>query len=250
MRLVLLLVIGAPLAWPQNPQDLVKKGEEIFNQSCAAGYCHGAKGVGGGAPRLAARGFDRAYINSVTSAGVSGTQMAAFGGSLPSADLAAVVAYVASLNGIAPPASAPRGPAPAAPKLPAEAERGRALFSEATRGFARCSTCHEVNGIGIPVATPIARVPADAAALKALATPGVATATAGGETMPVLMVARKTQSALFYDLTSPPPVLRTVAPADLRTTDGSSWRHSSVLGAYTDAELSAILAYLRSSTQP
>jgi hypothetical protein len=68
--------------------------------------------------------------------------------------------------------------------------------------------------------------------------------------MPALMVARRSQSVIFYDLTTPPPVLRTVAPTEATTTDGSSWRHSSVLGNYTDAELTAILAYLRGVVQP
>ena len=83
-----------------------------------------------------------------------------------------------SLNGIA---NACRSTGPGCRSLPAlgdalspEAERGRALFFDAVRSFGRCSTCHEVNGIGIPVTTPIAKIPADVAALRALATPGFA----------------------------------------------------------------------------
>lgn len=243
MRRALLVLIPA-LALAQTPADTLKHGEEVFNKTCSTGYCHGAKGVGSGAPRLAARGFDFGYISATVNAGVAGTQMPAFN-TMPRADLTAVVAYVASLNGIAAPA-VPVGNARAAERtFSGDAARGRTLFSEATRGFARCSTCHEVNRIGLPVTTPITKVPNDAAALKALATPGVSTAVLAGETMPILLVSRRSQSVAFYDLTSPPPVLRTVAPADVRISDGSSWRHSSVLGTYTDAELSAILAYLR-----
>jgi len=50
---------------------------------------------------------------------------------------------------------------------------------------------------------------------------------------------------LFYDLTTPPPVLRTEMPAGVQLRDGSNWRHSSVIGSYNDGELSAILAYLQ-----
>ncbi len=250
MKPALLLLSAAALC---SAQDLVKRGEEVFNKTCATGYCHGAKGANGGAPRLAARGFDQAFIGNTVTNGVKGTAMPAFGNTLSRAELAAVVAYVGSLNGIAPP-SGPSGAAspagPAAAKLTGEAARGRALFSDAVRSFGRCSTCHEVSGIGISVATPIAKVPADAAALKNLATPQVATVTLGSESMPALVVGKKADAVMFYDLTTPPPVLRTESPAAVQVRDGSSWRHASVIGAYSDAELSAILSYLRTVVKP
>jgi len=157
--------------------------------------------------------------------GLPGTAMPAFGTTLSRADLIAVVTYVANLNGIANP-SINLGPGPGAvgppeAALPAEAERGSALFFDAVRGFGRCSTCHEVNGIGISVTTPFAKIPADAAALRALATPDVRTATVGGEAMPALIVSQGKTRALFYDLTSVPPVLRTVDPSTLKVADGS-----------------------------
>lgn len=250
MRFFFLVVLAAGVLSAQNLQDVLKRGEEVFSKTCASGYCHAAKGaVAGGAPRLAARGFSQEYIAKTVLGGVSGTAMPAFEMSLPPADLRAVVAYVATLNGIARPnvARASGPPASVAPPLSPEAARGRQLFSDATRGFARCSTCHEVNGIGMPVTTAITTVPADAAALKALATPGVSTATVDGESMPILMIARRAQSVSFYDLTVAPPVLRTVMPADIQTRDGSDWRHSSSIASYSDAELAAILAYLRAA---
>ncbi|HEV2198669.1 MAG TPA: c-type cytochrome [Bryobacteraceae bacterium] len=232
----------------QNLQEVLQRGEEVFGKTCAAGYCHGSKGaVAAGAPRLAARGFTQAYIATTIARGVPDTSMPAFGTSLPAADRVAVSAYLATLNGVANPniAGALAAPVAAAPQLSPEAARGRELFSDATRGFARCSTCHEVNSIGMSVTTPISTVPTNAAALKSLATPNVSSATVDGETMPILMVARRAQSVAFYDLTMAPPVLRTAAPAAIQTRDGSSWKHSSVIGGYSDAELTAILAYLR-----
>lgn len=149
--------------------------------------------------------------------GLPGTAMPAFGTTLSRADLGAVIGYVASLNGIANASInlGPGGPGAAGPAekpLSGEAERGRALFFDAVRGFGRCSTCHEVNGIGISVTTAIANIPADPAALRALATPDVRTATVDGESMPALIVSQGKTRALFYDLTSTPPVLRTVDP--------------------------------------
>jgi hypothetical protein len=102
-----------------------------------------------------------------------------------------------------------------------------------------------VNGVGIPVALPIAKVPVNAAALKSLATPSIATGRVGGESMPILVLSKKSQSVTFYDMTTPPPVRRTVEPSAIQTSEGNAWRHSSVLGAYNDGELDAILAYLR-----
>jgi mono/diheme cytochrome c family protein len=245
MRAALLWAMAGAAA-AQNVDQVVQRGEQLFAQTCGSGYCHGGRGVGGGAPRLASRGFTQAYIAETVRGGVPGTAMAAFGPSLPPQDLTAIVAYVARLNGIANP-SVGRGAAPAAaaPKLAAEAARGRDLFTDAVRGFGRCSTCHEEGGYGIPVAPPIFNIPANAAALKALATPRVVTATVNGEAMPALPVAVKSDTAVFYDLTIPPPVRRTVPPAQFQTREGSDWRHASVIGEYSDAELNAILAYLR-----
>jgi hypothetical protein len=124
------------------------------------------------------------------------------------------------------------------------------LFFDALRGFSRCSTCHEVNGVGIPVTTPIAKIPADAAALRGLATPDIRTATVDGEAMPALIVSQGKTRALFYDLTSVPPVLRTVGPNALKVAESNAWRHVSVIGAYNDPELSSILGFLREAIQP
>jgi len=246
MTRVLLLFAIAALS---PAQDLVKQGETVFSKSCATGYCHGARGANGGAPRLAARGFDQAFIANTVTRGIPNTAMPAFGTTLSRADLNAVVAYVASLNGVTTLVNS--GP-PGIPnaKLSGDAARGRELFSDSVRSFGRCSTCHEIGGIGIPVATPIVKVPADVAALKALATPQLSTATIGSESMPALIISKKANTVVFYDLTSAPPILRTESPASVQTSEGSSWRHASVIGSYNDAELSAILTYLRAAVKP
>jgi mono/diheme cytochrome c family protein len=251
LSLAFFALVWPSLVWSQGTQDVVKQGEQVFNQRCATGYCHGARGTPAGAPRLAARGFDQAFISDTVSHGVPGTAMSAFDKILSPAELTAVVAYVATLNGIAnPDLSTGQAPAqPAGPPLSPEATRGRDLFSESFRGFARCSTCHEIDGIGIPVATPIATVPADVPALRALATPQVATAVFGGETMPALVVRKGTRPVILYDLTIPPPVLRTVDSGTVDFSEGSAWKHSSVIGSYSDADLASILAFLRETVK-
>ena len=217
------------------------RGEQIFVQSCSTGYCHGARGAGAGAPRLAARGFDEAFIRNTVSNGIAGTSMPAFAKSLSPGELSGVIAYVSDLNGVT---STMTKAGPVA-KLPPHAAKGEALFSDATKSFGRCSACHLVRNRGIAVAAPIHNVPVTVAALKSLKTPRVVTASVNGESMPGLVVAKKSTSVTFYDLTTPPPVFRTVAPGEFSSTDSSTWQHASVTGAYSDAELAAVLAFLR-----
>lgn len=241
-----LLAMVCVMALSCAAQSVSKRGEQVFAKTCATGYCHGPKGGASGAPRLAGRGFNKAYINGVVMGGVPGTGMPSFTATLSKADLAAVVAYVAMLNGaiVAEPESETASTSAA---LTGEAARGAHLFTEAVRGFGRCSTCHQVGGFGISVAAPIAQVPASVAALKSLATPDVKTGTMAGESMPVLVLKEGKQGTLFYDLTSAPPVERNAEPGAVKITDGSNWRHASVIGSYSDAELEAILAYLRTT---
>jgi mono/diheme cytochrome c family protein len=234
----------------QNTQDVVKRGADVFARSCT-GYCHAAAGAGGGgAPRLAGRGFDEAYIRNVVTLGIPGSPMQGFAGSLSRTDLVAVVAYVATLNGVASPTIAP----PATPgvgvrlpgsPVPPDAARGRDLFYDATRGFGRCSTCHEVNGLGIPVAARISKVPDDVRGLREIKTPLVSTVTMRGNRMPALVLGKGGRIITFYDLTTPPPVLVSAEPSTVTIAEGSSWRHASVIAAYKDDELESILRFLR-----
>src|SRR5438552_8266304 len=136
MKGIFLLFFVPVLAAAQNLPDVLKQGEDVFNETCANGYCHGPQGAGGGAPRISARGFDQTFINNTVTRGVPNTAMQSFANTLSRAELTAVVAYVARLNGIANPAIAASGPAPpAAPALSPDAARGRVLFSDAIRSF-------------------------------------------------------------------------------------------------------------------
>jgi mono/diheme cytochrome c family protein len=243
-----LLAILCVVALSCAAQKIPQRGEQVFAKTCATGYCHGPKGGASGAPRLAGRGFSQAYINGVVTRGVPGTGMPSFSATLSKADLAGVVAYVAALNGVS---SRDLGEAASAKlALTGEPARGARLFTEATRSFGRCSTCHQVGGFGISVAAPLTQIPESVAALKALATPNVKTGTMDGESMPVLVLSEGKQGALFYDLTSVPPVERNAEPGSVKFTDGSNWEHASVIEGYSDAEVETILVYLRAVSKP
>jgi mono/diheme cytochrome c family protein len=226
-------------------QDMVTRGLDVYNKTCASAYCHVARGASGGsAPRLAARGFDEAYISQVVRRGIPGSAMPSFAASLSGGELAAVIAYVGSLNGVAPAINRESESAPEK-KLPQAAEHGRELFFDSVRGFGRCATCHEVGDRGIPVAGPIGKVPATIRDLRALAAPQIHTANMDGDSFPALIVSQGVAQTKLYDLTSPPPVLRTFPTAAVKVTDGGRWRHSDVLASYSDPDLESVLAFLR-----
>ena len=217
-----------------SPVLMAQPGADIFAKTCANGYCHGANGEGGGAPKLAGRGFDEAYITSVTRAGVPGTAMQGYGTILARPEFNAVVAYVASLNGIA-----PRSTEAPVWNLSAAGERGQALFSDPLRGFARCSTCHHVDGVGIAIAA-IKMVPAD---LRKIVAADVRSVVAGSDRFPGLVASQGGRRTAVYDLSVVPPVLRTIDSTAVKIGQRAKWEHP--VGSYSDAELAEIRVFLR-----
>ena len=228
----LVVLLAASIA---QAQTILDHGAEVFAKTCASGYCHGPNGAGGGAPKLTGRGFDEALILSITRAGVEGTAMRGYGTVLTRPDFNAVVAYVASLNGIEPRTTA----TDAKPRtLSPQAARGRELFFDAVRGAARCSTCHEADGMGIAVA-PMNHTPGD---LRAIAAPNVRAAMVNGDRFPALIVSQGGRRTVVFDLTTLPPVLRTVDAGLLKIDGPAQWSHP--VAAYTDSELESILHFL------
>jgi hypothetical protein len=174
-----------------------------------------------------------------------GTAMQGWGQRIPKDDSAAVITYVKSLNGIY-----AVGRAAPPPVLTPTAEHGRDLFFDSGGDLTGCSNCHQVNGKGIPVTPPIANIPADVTALRRLATPGVSSATVEGRSFPALVIVKVRDQTKLYDLTTVPPVLLELTPSDVSFSEHSSWRHSSTLGTYPDADLESILEFLRATNRP
>ena len=141
-----------------------------------------------------------------------------------------------------------------AQNLPEVLKQGEKVFSE------RCATgyCHGVRGTPAGAPRLVGRG-FDQAFINNTVTRGVtgtamsgfaaslspSTANASGETMPVLVLSKTSRDVIFYDLTTPPPVLRTLEPPSVNFAEGSTWRHASVIGSYNDEELGSILTYLR-----
>jgi mono/diheme cytochrome c family protein len=229
----------------------VVKGEKVFQQNCAIGYCHGTGGAASRGPRLRDRSFTRAYLEKVVREGVPQTAMPGFSGRLSDADLTAAIDYVASLSAVSGASSTPG--ALAAPvvefEAPPEIKRGRDLFFDATRGT-RCGTCHAVGGMGNAVGPNLARLTAAQAkavgdAIRASQPRTVRTVRLRkGESFPAIAVDAK--AGKYFDLTTPPPVLRTVEPAQLISANGRArWSHSTIVKGYSGEEIEAVARYIR-----
>jgi hypothetical protein len=95
--------------------------------------------------------------------------------------------------------------------------------------------------MGIAVAG-IKKVPAE---LRNPATPDVRIAVVDGDRFPALIVSQGGRRTVLYDLTTLPPVMRTVDAAALKIDGPAAWRHPTA--AYNDSELAAILDFLRAT---
>jgi len=85
-------------AQPQSAENQIEAGKRIYLGSCSMTYCHGAGGMGGGAPKLRDRGFTAEYLTHLITEGVPGTSMPAFKDSLGKQQVVQIVAYVLSLS--------------------------------------------------------------------------------------------------------------------------------------------------------
>ena len=147
----LFVVLGATAATAQED------GLEVYEANCAA--CHQSSGAGvpGSFPPLAGNpaAADTAYVETVIREGLSGP-IEVLGETydgvmtpvdLTGAEIAAVVAYVATL------AATDTTPPPPVPDTPVEADarRGQELFTGAARfenGGPACYACHSAGSIG------------------------------------------------------------------------------------------------------
>jgi putative heme-binding domain-containing protein len=85
-------------AQPQSAESQIEAGKRVYLGSCSMTYCHGAGGMGGGAPKLRDREFTAEYLTHMVTEGVPGTSMPAFKDSLGRQQVAQLVAYVLSLS--------------------------------------------------------------------------------------------------------------------------------------------------------
>lgn len=249
----LLLFVSALAVFPQAS---VARGDKLFTQGCAVGYCHGSGGSAARAQRLRGRTFDRDYLIRVIKNGLPNTAMPAWGDRLTDPDIAALADYIQSLATASADVAAPVATdtaTPAAPDLasatPAEHQRGRELFFDPTRE-ARCAACHRLNGIGAAVGPDLVK----SAAIKISDGPRVikygrprAVRTVilkDGDKFPGIAVERN--GTRYYDLSALPPVLRSLTQADIQVVQRQTpWRHLTATKSYTVEDMQAVWNYVR-----
>jgi PQQ-dependent dehydrogenase (methanol/ethanol family) len=131
-----------------DPAVAAAAGKRVFDATCTV--CHGAGGAGTErAPALDTGRFTHGgedfELFQTIQKGVPGTQMPSFA-SLSAEQLWQLVSYVRNLSHVT---STTAG----APKI-GDAGRGEQLFF----GVGQCSSCHEVNGRGLPLADDLSEI--------------------------------------------------------------------------------------------
>jgi mono/diheme cytochrome c family protein len=222
--------------------DAIATGAVLFRTNCSVVYCHGPAGTLGRAPQLAGRSFSKERLTEIIANGIPKTAMPGFKKELNQDKIGAIALYVLSLTGpaVAEPAKLERR------ELPAALKAGRALFFDATR-MGGCGTCHQADGWGIAIGPVFSQnLPADAAALRAYRSARAQRAEPQNEApFPALLVAATGTIVTVYDLSVPLPVLRTFPEKEIRFTPNAAWNHADTLRAFSDAELTSILSFLR-----
>jgi len=263
MRAALMLGAGLTVAAsafaapPAVDAGAVAAGGNLFTISCSSSYCHGSGGVGARGPSLQNRDFPLDYVRTTILQGRPGTPMPSFKGTFRPDEIAALVAFVQSLSPGGAAASEEAAPIAAAGPLSQQATLGSDIFFDASRhGY--CAGCHSFRGEGGPVGPDLALVSSESAAdiFHSIAAslpdekrfPAIKVTLRGGTTYTGVKRDERPDTVRLYDLSSVPPVLRSFAKVDIAKLEPlagkPAYRHD--LSAYTDADLAALVDYLKS----
>ena len=238
-----------------NPAGM-SAGERIFAQNCSVGYCHGIAGAAGRGPRLRGRTFEEGYLLRVTRDGIPRSAMPAWKGRLSDQEILAVVQYIVSLRDAAPGDPAPAPAAEIISTATAQApttqiQRGAALFFDSTRD-AYCGACHALDGRGIAVGPDLTKLANETpreivAAVEKRQPERVATAhIKDGDSFPALVVSRESGMVRLLDLTTFPPVLRTLEPAEIESiAPRAEWTHETFLKGIGPGQMADLVSYIR-----
>jgi putative heme-binding domain-containing protein len=253
-----LVALAAPTTHAAPSAAESAKGANLFAVTCGSFFCHGEAGVGARGPSLRNRDFAPDFVRNTVTSGRSGTPMPSFKDSLSQAELNLVVAYVMSLSptdhneDTGAPAPAPVAPAAA---LSATAQTGQAIFFDLSRPGA-CAACHSYRDQGGPVGPDLSgiakRTPRDIYQAMIAPTapnpdyPVVSLMTDDGRTTTGFLKQKTDAVVRLYDLSSVPPVLRSLHGAKIEPTPTTPpYMHD--LTYLSQEDLAALVTYLKSS---
>lgn len=257
-----------------NPQ-YIAEGAKLFAPSCGNAYCHGAGGVGGGAPRLRGKGLEPAYVFKTISNGIPGSAMLSFKSEFSEQQIWKLVAFITSdakaISAAKPetpvgdkPASQPAiNPRPAEPtaasSLAGSVQAGKALFFDAVQSRS-CGACHTFDGEGTPIGPDLSKAGSRSPRELFLnivlphetKDPKYATVTLtlrNGDTIRGVKKEEDGESIRVYDTTELPAVLRTVQKTDVAKVETAmeSTMPKDYASTYTLKQLLDLVTFLRSS---
>lgn len=136
-------------------------------------------------------------------------------------------------------------------KPPSQAARGQAMFFD-ENVVMHCGVCHSLGGKGTAVGPDISRLArlnarAIVMAIRATRTQYVQAIKlkAGGE-FPGMPAAKDNKALRYYDVSSTPPVLRTLEQKDVASVgDNATWKHPPESAGYTAQQLADVIAYIK-----
>jgi mono/diheme cytochrome c family protein len=252
-----LLLAACTLFGQSNPSAQAVQGKQVFNTTCAVGYCHGLDGRAGRGPRMRDRTWSKNYLYRTIEQGIPGSSMPAWQGRISKEKIAAVVSYILTISKEQP--GAESEPVQASPSIATMDSPGKALFFELMRDR-NCGVCHRVGGAGAVVAAPFTSfqgVPAPTLLAKITSQPAsgsnVSVRLAGGEDFCGIKAAADPQYLRVYDLGGAgPPVLRSIdMQSVLSVTPCPSLNvHASNTVVYSSLELHSIADFLTQQSAP
>ena len=242
--------------------EFAGSGAPLFAKNCAVGYCHGSQGAAGRGPRLKSRHWNSTALYKVIHDGIPDTTMPGWSAILSREEIWAVTAYVISLGtGEFEPASGKLEieEQTASSELSADAKRGRALFFDLTNEK-RCAVCHRVGSRGSVIgpelraaaskksAAELRRDITDPGATIAKGFEQTVVAATNGKMIAGIQKHRDEERIQLYDTAALPPPLRTFYKDQIKSVvDRPTSSMPSGYGEmYSDSELDAIIAFLKS----
>jgi len=130
-------------------------------------------------------------------------------------------------------------------------ERGRQLFTNATKGIA-CKTCHSLGGVGTAIGPDLTNMASNGSVhsivmtMHMTMTAYVVRVKTNVSSFPGMLKQKYGDKVEYYDLSQIPPVVRTLYTNQIISTErDEKWRHPPAIANYTAQELADVIAFLK-----